>query len=524
MRQQMPRSGLSDLSRDALEKVSEDRRKIIEQLLKYGCPLNEQDAQSFRLRDSELVERIAALGPRAVLAISARMGDDYRRTGHWAMAKKSLLKMGSAAVEPLLPLMDSRDRYLRANVAYVLYQIPDRRAKDALQRAVSDEFESVRHWAIQGLVKLGPEVVGQHELITILIDRLQDGVCLRESIQGLKQYGDETAIEHLRIIERFYVNRGKGDLRYSARQAINSILRRAGKPVVEVSREHYSDKRPSHDELFQTAAHCPNAVIRSSAIAWLGRYRDDRTALFFVQRLNLEKNPMLLRQLARSLGILTLPPRDASGSVVSAPVVQEAFDALVLMAEMNTPEQEGAAVDAARTVIHAARRRQIHLNNIDRYKRIIRQGLRSNVEGIRIACYSGCTAIAMFPPETGDDWTPTEREEMQQHLTPLLDLPNPEIRLIECLGYISDERLTLRLTELLGHDDSAVRRFAAYALGRIGDPQALAALRHLAETDPHRYENGVYGVREAARRAIDQICEVQPVESGGETVTSQKGI
>jgi hypothetical protein len=455
------------------------------------------------------------------------MGDDYRRTGHWAMAKKSLLKMGSAAVEPLLPLMNNRDHYLRANVAYVLHQIPDRRAKDALQRAVSDEFESVRHWAIQGLVKLGPEVVGQHELITILIGRLQDGICLRESIQGLKQYGDETAIEHLRIIERFYVNRGKGDLRYSARQAINSILRRAGKPVEEVSRGHYSDKRPSHDELFQTAAHCPNVVIRSGAITWLERCRDDRTASFFIQRLHQEKNRTLFKQLARSLGILTLPPRDTSGSVVSAPVVQEVFDALVLMAEMNspdTPEQEGAAVGAAQTVIHAARRRQIRLNNIDRYKRIIRQGLRSNVEGIRIACYSGCTAIAMFPPETDDDWTPTEREEMQQHLAPLLDLPNPEIRLIECLGHIGDERLTLRLTELLAHDDSAVRRFAAYALGRIGDPQALAALRHLAETDPHRYENGVYGVREAARRAIDQICEVQPVESGGETVTSQKGI
>jgi len=57
----------------------------------------------------------------------------------------------------------------------------------------------------------------------------------------------------------------------------------------------------------------------------------------------------------------------------------------------------------------------------------------------------------------------------------------------------------------LGQSDASVRRFAASALGRIGDLRALPALEQLAETDPHQYENGVYGVREAARRAIKLI-------------------
>jgi hypothetical protein len=355
--------------------------------------------------------------------------------------------------------------------------------------------------------------VGKDKLVTLLIERLQDGICLYESIQGLERYGDESAIEPLRMIERFHVVRGKGDLRYSAGQAINSILRRSGKPAKEVSWEHYSGRRPSYDELVHIAAHCPNAAIRWGEIASLERCRDDRTASFFIERLRQEQNRALLLHLARSLGILTLPSGDTSKSLVSAPVVQEAFDALVLMAETDsphTPEQEGTAVGAAQTVLHAAGQRQIYLDNIGRYKKVIRQGISADIEYLRIDSYSGCTAIAMLPPETGESWTPAERKQMQQQVSPLLYSPNPNIRLIQCLGYIGDKRLTPRLVGLLGHKDEVIRRFAAHALGRIGDPQALPVLEHLAENDPHQYENGVYGVREAAREAIERIRVVEP--------------
>ena len=67
--------------------------------------------------------------------------------------------------------------------------------------------------------------------------------------------------------------------------------------------------------------------------------------------------------------------------------------------------------------------------------------------------------------------------------------------------------LTPRLIELLSHKDATIRRFAVSALGQIGDPKAIPALKRVAETDPARHENGVYGVREAAREAIRAINE-----------------
>jgi HEAT repeat protein len=355
--------------------------------------------------------------------------------------------------------------------------------------------------------------VGKDKLNTMLIGGLQDGSCLYECVEGLSRYGNESAIKPLRVIERFYTSRGKGDLRYSAAQAIRSILQRAGKPTEEVSRDHYSDKELSYNELIHTAAHCPNAAIRSGAISLLERCRNDHTALFFIERLRREQNHSFRLRLARALGILTLPAADNSKSVVSPPVVREAFAALVLMAETDSPrmfEQEGSPVSAARTVLHAARRRQIHLDHIDRYKKIIRQGLSANIEYPGADYYSGCTAIAMLLPDTGKCWLPTERKQIQQQLSPLLDSPDPNIRLIECLGHIGDKRLTPRLIELLGHEDASIREFAAHALGRIGDSRALSSLEHLARTDPYQYANGVYGVREAARKAIERIRLAKP--------------
>jgi HEAT repeat protein len=145
-------------------------------------------------------------------------------------------------------------------------------------------------------------------------------------------------------------------------------------------------------------------------------------------------------------------------------------------------------------------------------------GLSSNIPDFKIACYSAVTSIATISPKTGESWSPQERKQLQEQLSPFLDLPSPDIRLIECLGYIGDKRLTPRLIELLGDSDASVRRFAASALGRIGDLRALPALEQLAETDAHQYQNGVYGVREAARRSIklikfiNNLGSIEPVD------------
>lgn len=512
--QQLPPSGLSGLAERALKDIRQDRRKIIHQLLRHGRPLDEQEDRAFGNRREKLVGELFALGPAAVPALAARMSEEYRMMGHLVMAREALLKMGPDAVEPLVPWMDHADGYLRANVTYVVAEMSDPRAADALLEAFSDPSGQVRRWALRGLMKLGPDVVGKDKLVALLVEGLQDGICLYEAIQGLERYGDESAVEPLCVIERFHLGRGKADLRYAAAQAINSILQRSGKPIEEISVEQYPDEKPSYDEIVHIATHCPNVAIRGGAITLLGRCRDDRTASFFIERLLQEQNRALRLSLARSLGILTLPPDDASNSAVSPPVVQKAFDTLVRMAQtdsLQTPGQEGSFVGAGRTVLHAARRRQIHLDHIDRYKKVILQGLSANLEYPRTDFYSGCTAIAMLPPETGESWSPTERMQIQELLSPLLGSPGPNMRLVECLGYIGDKRLTLRMIALLGHEDASIRRFAAHALGRIGDPHALSALEQLAQNDPYQYENGVYGVRQVAAEAIERIRREQTV-------------
>jgi HEAT repeat protein len=525
----------------ALQAVRKDRPNIIEQFLKYRSPLDEQQDKYFRSRDARLVDELAALGPRALPVITLRMGDDYRRTGHSALAVEALLKMGPRAVELLIPLMDSSDGYLRSNVSYVLSGLADPRAKDALLQALEDNDGSVRRNAISGLVRLGPDVVGPSKLVALLINQLQDGTCLHESIQGLEQYGDESAIEPLRVIERFYVLRGKADLRYPARMAMNAILQRVGKPVTEVSREHYSHEQPSYDEIRQ-ATECPNAAIRQHAVLLLDRYRDDRTALFLIERISQEKNPGVLDQIARTLSILISQPKGSLEPIVSPEVMQKAFDAFLFPTEtipaLSTkyvnvrnpsdflpPQQRkllAAVINGAGGVLYAANERKVRLERIEGFKNLVWiWGLTSNDPSLRVVSYSAVTTIATVSRQTGQSWLQYQKEQLLQELAPLLDSPNPNIRLIECLGHIGDRRLTVRLIELLEHSDPSIRTFAAYALGQIGDSQALPALKHLAETDPYQYENGVYGVREAARRAIEQINKVEPADLKREIITNQ---
>jgi len=528
--QQIQPSGISSLYKNTLEAVETDRPKIIEELLKRDSPLDEEEDKRFRSDNLKLADELAALGPTAVPALSLQMMGDYRRTGHRALTIEALVKMGPEAVEPLIPLMDSQDAALRGNVAYVLSRLSDARSTNVLLSALDDEDGNVRHYAIDGLIALGPKIVGREKLITLLINHLQDGNCLHASIQGLERYGDESAIEPLRVIERFYVLRGKADLRYPARQAINAILRRAGKPVNEVSWEDYPEKLPTYGEL-REAAQCPNPVIRCSAIIQLEDYKDEEAARFLIGRIKEEDNNyMVLDDIARTLIMIMRPSGKPPTASISGPVMQEAFNAFLSIPETNQELSASilrarkvsarvndfispaeckllvAAITGARGVLIAAGETKVRLDRIERFKDMVRGlCLSSRDQNLRTECYLTISWVARVPPETGETWSAEQREELMKQLMPLLDSPNPDIRLIECLGCIGDKRIGGRLIELLQHQDSHVRRFAADALGQIGDPQALPALKHLAETDPYQYENGVYGVREAASEAVKKI-------------------
>jgi HEAT repeat protein len=61
------------------------------------------------------------------------------------------------------------------------------------------------------------------------------------------------------------------------------------------------------------------------------------------------------------------------------------------------------------------------------------------------------------------------------------------------------------LIELLAHNNWSTRRLAAFALGEIGDPNALPALQHLAETDPYQHSEDLYPVRRSAKEAMKKI-------------------
>ena len=515
---QAPQKFLSNVSLKALKK---DRASVVEEIAKGGGVLNKEQRVAFRGRYTELTEELAALGLQAVPAVAIRMGYDYRRTGHWALAKKALLKMEPRVVESLIPLMDSDDKSLRLNAADLLGQLADPRAKDVYLRCVDDEEPYVRECALKALVKLGPDAIGSDKLVTILMKHLEDHYdwALRKAINGLRLYGDESAIDALQVIEEFHLGRNKGGIRSTAneaRQAINAILRRAGRPVKEVQREDYLDKNPTYEELC-AAAQCPNAAIRRAATSQLKQHKDDRTALFLLKRMSQEKDSNVYVQIARTLRSLMIPPKGSSETVVSPQVMQKAFDNFISVAETDPSQNlkiKLAAIQGVRGTLYAASLLRVPLRNINRFKRVVRVGLSSKIPDLRIVCYSAVTSIATISPETaGESWSPQERKELQQRLAPFLDLPSPDIRLIECLGYIGDKSLTPRLIEFLEHSDVFVRLFAANSLGRIGDTRALPALKYLAETDPHQYENGEYGVRVAARKAIKRIKFINNPES-----------
>jgi HEAT repeat protein len=494
----------------ALRAVKEDRQKIIDELVKHRCPLNEQDEEAFRFEHEKLADQLAALGAEAVPAIAQQMDRTFRTTGRLPLARQAILKVGKDAVEPLIGLIDSDDRWLRRNVANLLSEFGDPRSRDTLLRALRDDEGGVRRYALEGLVKMGPDVVGLGTLRAVLLKQLEDDYdrVRHLAIEGLELYGDETAIGPLSVVERFDLSPTKVGtyfLRYSAREAINAILRRAGKPVKEVSREDYDRGPPSYEQLCE-AADCPNAGIRCDAVRRLGYRKDEEGARFLLEQLGVEQEVRVLTEICDALASVMTPPRKSSTPVVPAELMQEGFDSFIHLAQTHgSAKVRVAAIRGVSRVLYAADQSKVPLHGIERFKELVREGLSSKDETLRIPCYSAVTTIARVSPETALSWSALERGQLQEQLIRWINAPH--IRLIECLGHIGYENISPRLIELLQHDDASIRRFAAYALGRIGDPRAIPALRRTARADPAQYEDGTYGVRRAAAQALEKILE-----------------
>lgn len=518
----------------ALEAVKKDRKQVIDRLPRA---LNEEDQESYHNNYEGLIDDLSALGAKAVPILASRTGYDYRRRGHFGMAREALCRIGQTDIAPILALMDSDNDVVRYNAIDALSRLADPRAKDVLLKALDDTYDLVPRRALGGLIKLGPDVIGDRTLIAYMIDGLQDWACIDESIQGLERYGDETAIEALEVIERFWPGRHNHDRRYHARLAINVIMRRAGEPVEETRREDYSTEI-SCDELRSAVEH-PNAAIRRMAVMYLSSYgRDDsernENVDFLINRINKENDPDVLMWIVTSLmNSQMMRSEELSTSAIFPEKVQKAFDAFLSILNThpmfaNDPYESKfkasiqdpyeiervklleMAIRGAGVVLDVANKHGIRLEGIQRFKTILRIWILSiNHPYFRFAAYEPVAAIANLSSQTDTSWSPQEREELLKQLTPLLDSPMPNGSLIECLGTLGDGRLVPRMIELLEHDDSLVRRYTAQALGQIGDPRALPALEHLVETDPVEYQEGVFHVRKAAAKAVQKIREKQ---------------
>lgn len=422
------------------------------------------------------------------------------------LAREGLVKMGDRALEPLMKLWNSPGAPTEA-VIDVLSELADPRSKDIFLEAVDDENDWVRSCACEGLLELGPDVVGRDRLQTILIARLEDGDCLHEALTGLRQYGDKAAVGPLGVFAEHWPDRGKADLRRAARLAIREILQQAGEPLPEaLEGEIDSERVPSAEELYAAAA-CNNAGIRRLALQRLTDHRGERTARFLLKRLEEESRDDILGEVYSALGSSVLPSRDKALPSASASVIQEAFDALVAAARNARDRRKEAAISAAATVVHGAAfgGHKLPLQGIPQFKQLIREGVRSDRREMMTSYYHAITAIAVTAGRATTGWSVEEREHLQKELLPRLKAAGPDIRLIECLGRVGDQRAVPPLIKLLEHEDAMIREFAASALGQIGDSRAIPALQRLTDSDPARYQTGVLHVREAAARAIQAI-------------------
>lgn len=150
----------------ALQKVKENRQLVIANLVRHGYAWSKQGDEYFDYHYEQLVSKLASLGPKALPELALYMSRPYIAEGKSPITMRALAKMGTNVVEPLIKLADAQDNVLRGNVILVLTWLADPRAKDVFLRSLEDDYSSVREYALRGLAKLGPDIVGRQELLT----------------------------------------------------------------------------------------------------------------------------------------------------------------------------------------------------------------------------------------------------------------------------------------------------------------------------------------------------------------------
>jgi hypothetical protein len=217
----------------ALQKVKENRQLVIANLVRHGLAWSEQDDEFFDRHYEQLVGELAALGPEALSELAPYMSQPYIAQGRSPIVMRALAKMGTHVVELLVEMADAEDNVLRKNVIHVLSWLADARAEDVFLKSLDDNYGSVREYALRGLAKLGPDIVGRRKLISLLIDGLQDKACFRPATWGLNKYGDESALEPLRAFARSYQDKSDENIQSFVNETINTILSRIAREESE---------------------------------------------------------------------------------------------------------------------------------------------------------------------------------------------------------------------------------------------------------------------------------------------------
>ncbi|GIW79107.1 MAG: phycocyanobilin lyase [Gemmatales bacterium] len=134
----------------------------------------------------------AQVGPEAIPPlISALKNLD---TGQWEAAAAALTKLGEAASEALLPLMQDADSRVKGRVLQTLGELADSSAIEAMKQALVDADASIRESAVLGLWRIGGTEAAEG-----LLEALQDEDPLIRSraARALGDLGEAKAVDAL---------------------------------------------------------------------------------------------------------------------------------------------------------------------------------------------------------------------------------------------------------------------------------------------------------------------------------------
>jgi len=478
-----------------------------------------EEGQAYAQQRQAIAHEIAALGPGVVPALL----DEIVRGGtHTWEAQQALGALGTQASPALLnAIADTREDWPRCSLYTALAGARDPAAREALTAALGDPFPHTRDAALRGLERLGP--VPQEVYLRCLED---DYHSLRAyAVTRLGEVGDAQAVPALLEVARYDPSSGKGGvlyLRRNAREAIEKIGQRTGAavPLPPPGPGGLERRQPLSFEELAECARSSSPMVRRLVITHLGTgdYRELRTVTLLATLF--EEDPVqavreaalgTLGEMARRLDL----PEAERGRLFGL-----AMDAIASVRVGRTAGTLWAAYSLAGTSLPQQPR-------FAEFCELVAQCIEGTDRVLQIAGANLLSVLANQHPDAFEgSATAALRERLLPHLLRGLDDPQTgyRIRFIELLGHLRERSVVPRLIGFVAGDDLTAAQFAAEALGRIGDHEAVPVLieairRHGDRHDPvqGRFRRSAYGAlaRIGDERAQGVLAEAAKDDSVG---------